>query len=65
MTTYPPLVALAVPGTGRLPQEAREKLIRASQAKGSELVRQVAIDSAIDSVKLNWPSFFRFTPLEV
>lgn len=54
----------SVPGTGRLPQEAREKLIRAAATRG-EFARQVAIDSAIDFVKLNWPSFFRFTPLEV
>lgn len=64
MTFNPPNTALSVPGTGRLPQEAREKLMRAAATRG-EYARQVAIDSAIDFVKLNWPSFFRFTPLEV
>lgn len=40
-----------------LPKEARDALVQASQVEG-EQARRVAVDAAIDYVKLCFPHFF-------
>lgn len=46
-----------------LPKEARDILIQASQEPNAS-ERRVAIDAAIDKVKLLYPQYFRHNPLE-
>jgi hypothetical protein len=49
------------PVIGLLPREARDQLIAATRIR-DEHKRRVAIDAAIDSVKLRYPSYFQPTP---
>lgn len=44
--------------SGLLPEQARETLIRASKVE-NERDRRVAIDRAIDDVKLRFPQYFQ------
>lgn len=42
-----------------LPPAARELLVRASRTPGTPFQRQVAIDDAVQRVRLRWPEYFR------
>lgn len=44
-----------------LPKEARDLLIAATRVR-SEHARRIAIDAAIDTVKLRYPNYFQPTP---
>jgi hypothetical protein len=45
-----------------LPSDARDQLIAATRIEDPTL-RRIAIDAAIDRVKLRFPSYFHQTPL--